>query len=105
MDLTQLLSGQTLPARSSLIAFAQFVEMTAASPHLLGEIIELGWIEPVRTGQDEYLFAVGDAWRVGRLARICRDFEVTALPGSIIVDLLARIEELERQVDSLRRLL
>lgn len=95
----------SLPARSTLIAWAEFVEMTAASPDLLLEVIDLGWIEPLRTGGEEFLFSPADAWRIGRLARICRDFEVSPLAGSIIVDLLGRIEDLERQVADLRRLL
>ncbi len=69
----------------------------------LGELIELGWIEAVVTPAREYLFHRRDALRLMRLERLCRDFEINCVGGSIIVDLLERIEGLERRLKSLER--
>jgi len=69
------------------------------------EIVEMGWIVPVRTAENELLFKPDDVYRIRKLERICRDFELTTIGGSIIVDLLERIETLEQQVAELKRLL
>jgi hypothetical protein len=94
-----------LPEKSKKIVWIQLVEVTGIHPIRLGELIEMGWIDPARTAGDEYLFSEGDVYRIKRLVRICRDFELSTLAGSIIVDLVDRIEHLEREVKELRRLL
>lgn len=100
-----LKKSSSLPARSGLIAWAQLVDETETSRERVTEVIEMGWIEPVRTAENEYLFGPEDVYRIRKLERICRDFELTTLGGSIIVDLLERIEELEQRVAELKRLL
>lgn len=97
-------SSVTLPDRSKLVGFNQFVELTGVHPHLLGELVEMGWVEPVMAGE-EYLFRKRDVYRLSKLERICRDFGLNATGGSIIVDLLERVEFLEREVRELRRML
>jgi chaperone modulatory protein CbpM len=100
-----LKKSSTLPARSGLIAWAQLTEQTEASRERVTEIVEMGWIVPVRTAENELLFKPDDVYRIRKLERICRDFELTTIGGSIIVDLLERIETLEQQVAELKRLL
>ena len=48
------------------------------------------------------LFSEGDVYRVRKLERICADFELPVVGGTIIVDLLERIDQLEREVQSLQ---
>ena len=48
------------------------------------------------------LFSGRDVYRVRKLERICCDFGLPVVGGTIIVDLLERIEELEQQVRSLQ---
>ena len=95
----------SLPARSKLISWAEFIELTDMHPSRLGELIELGWIEPRRTQDDKLLFRVLDVYRIRKLERICQDFEIPSLGGTIIVDLLDRIEYLEQKVREMERLL
>ena len=90
-----------VPARSKLLTWNEFVDRTGVHPSLLGELVELGWIEPLVTSQEEYLFQARDTYRLSKLNRICRDFSLTSVGASIIVDLLARIDYLERKVESL----
>ena len=45
-----------------------------------------------------------DIYRVRKLERICCDFELPVLGGTIIVDLLERVDQLERRVRDLRGL-
>lgn len=94
-------NGTGLPIRSELVAMAELLELTAMPPSRLGELIELGWLEPVQTGADAYLFRQVDIYRIRKLERICADFELPSLGGVIIVDLLDRIDSLERRIREL----
>ncbi|GAB6125098.1 chaperone modulator CbpM [Humidesulfovibrio idahonensis] len=96
---------QTLPIRSELIAWAQLVELTCVEPATVAELLEMGWIDPVRTGAEDYLFRSSDVYRIQKLLRLCRDLEISFGAGSIIVDLLERVERLEQEISELRRLL
>lgn len=93
------------PVRSRLVAWAQFLELTAVHPSRVGELIELGWLEPIRTGEEAYLFTLRDVYRLRKLERLRRDLDINAAGGCIIVDLLERIEFLERKVRELESLL
>ncbi len=98
------LLNDELPVRSEWISFTEFVDLTGAHPTRVGELIELGWIEPKVTSREEYLFRAIDIYRLRKLERICRDFELSIVGGSIIVDLLGRIEALERKLQEMERL-
>lgn len=91
----------TLPIRSTYIARAEFIEMTGVHPQRLVELMEMGWLTIARAGEDGYLFRGKDVYRVRKFERICCDFELPALGGTIIVDLLERIVELENKVKKL----
>lgn len=93
-----------LPERSELVGWAQMVEVTSVEPSSVGELLELGWLNPVKTQNDEYLFKVKDVYRIRKLMRICSDLDVSLMGGSIIVDLLERIERLENELEETRRL-
>ncbi|WP_029894173.1 chaperone modulator CbpM [Desulfohalovibrio reitneri] len=95
---------KTLPAQSELIAWAQLVEIAPISGQRMADMVELGWIEPVRTAEGDYLFTDVDVYRMKKLCRICDDFGLPTVGGTIIVDLLDRITDLENQVRELRRL-
>ena len=85
-----------LPTRSEYIAWAEFIELTGIHPDRLTEIVEMGWVESRRTGDASHLFRSVDVYRVRKMERICCDFELPAVGGTIIVDLLERIDSLER---------
>lgn len=88
------------------MAREQFVEMTGISPEHLEEIVSLGWIDARTSASSATMFRDRDIYRVRKLERICGDFELPVIGGTIIVDLLERIERLEklvRQLDNLGR--
>lgn len=95
--------GLNLPERSTYVAWTQLVELTGVTPGAMAELTELGWIEPARTASEEYIFSHRDVYRIQKLMRICHDLEITFTGGSIIVDLLERIEELESEITELRQ--
>ena len=92
-----------LPCRSALMVTEEFVAITGVSPARLEELIALGWIFVQRTGGEACLFCQEDIYRVRKLERICCDFELPVVGGTIIVDLLQRIEKLENTVKHLQR--
>lgn len=95
----------SLPIRSELIAWTRLVELTCVEPATVAELLDMGWIDPVRTNADEYLFRTRDVLRIQKLTRLCRDLEIPCAAGCIIVDLIDRVERLEQEVSELRRLL
>jgi chaperone modulatory protein CbpM len=103
MDIKDL-SG-SFPVRSRMVSWTEFLELTTVHPSRLGELIELGWIEPQRTGQEAYLFRIRDVYRLRKLTRLMEDLELGLVGGTIVVDLLERIEYLESKVAELERLL
>ena len=100
-----IVTGGDLPVKSELLAWAQFLELTGLHPSFIGELIDLGWLAPQRTHGMEYLFRHRDVYRVKKLSRLCSDLEINAVGGSIIVDLVERIEHLEKRVRDLERLI
>ncbi|WP_243547131.1 chaperone modulator CbpM [Pseudodesulfovibrio tunisiensis] len=103
-ELDLRMSGTNLPERSDCVAWNQLVELTQIQPADVAELLELGWIEPAKTGADEYLFRLKDVYRIIRLMRLVKDLDVSLNSGSIIVDLLERVEELEKEIKALKRL-
>lgn len=91
-----------IPGTGDTIAREEFIEITGIAPDHLQEIIALGWIETVRLNPPA--FSDSDIFRVRKLERICCDFELPVIGGTIIVDLLDRIERLERVVKELTTL-
>lgn len=95
--------GLNLPERSDNVVWAQLVELTGITPTAMAELSELGWVEPGMTASKEYIFTHRDVFRIQKLMRICKDLDLTFTGGSIIVDLLERIEELENEIEQLKR--
>lgn len=85
------------------IAWEEFVEITGVRPEHLQEILALGWIE-ASGSHSPAMFRDSDIYRVRKLERICCDFELPVIGGTIIVDLLERIDRLERMVAELNKL-
>lgn len=87
-----------LPTRSTLIAWEEFIQITDSTPERVTELIDMGWLHPSRTAEAVFIFQHADAYRLRKLERLCADFELHTVAGTIIVDLLARIDELERRL-------
>ena len=94
----------TLPTPSGYMVWEEFVASTGIDPDRLRELLALGWLDTGRNATEQPLFRDVDIYRVRKLERICCDFELPVLGGTIIVDLLARVDQLERRVRDLRGL-
>ena len=89
------------PTRSTLIVWGEFIELTGASPDRLSELMDMGWLTPTRTAESILLFRHEDVYRIRKLERLCGDFELNTLGGSIVMDLLDRINVLEARIREL----
>lgn len=103
-EMLMKLPGLNLPERSEYVAWAQLVELTCIQPSEIAELVDLGWINPTKTSADEYLFRLRDVYRIHKLMRLSKDLNVSFNSGSLIVDLLERVEELEIEIEELKRL-
>lgn len=102
--MSMLLHEGGLPTRSDYIAWQEFLELTGLAEPRLRELLEMGWLDARRTGKNTWLFRGPDIYRVRKLERICCDFDLPLVGGTIIVDLLERIERLQLDVRKLRTL-
>lgn len=87
-----------VPMASARIGTREFLELTGLTQAALEELLRMDWILPLRTAQQEFLFLDVDVLRVRRFRRLCADFELNSVAGTIIVDLLERIEQLEARL-------
>ena len=92
--------SMTKKSPSRVMAWEEFVEITGVAPERLQELVALGWIESRTSATQVLMFRDADIYRVRKLERICCDFELPVVGGAIIVDLLERIDVLERTVRS-----
>ena len=83
MELLQ--NTKDVPSRSTLIVWGEFLELTGTTPDRLSAL----------------LFRQDDVYRIRKLERLCSDFELHTLGGSIVMDLLDRIATLELRIREL----
>lgn len=95
---TVQLHVDSLPMTSRRIGTREFLELTGLTQDALTELIRMDWVMPARTAQEEFLFLDNDVLRVRKYMRLCTDFELPPVAGTIIVDLLERIDVLERRM-------
>ena len=67
-----------------VMACEEFMASTGIAPERLRELLALGWLESRTEGSDQF-FRDADIYRVRKLERICCDFELPVVGGTIIV--------------------
>lgn len=85
-------------SNNSFLTFVQFVKEVEIAENKCQEYIDIGWLQPVKND----LFSVDDIFKVRKADRLCKDFELPCHGAAMIVDLLAKIDELESQLAQLR---
>lgn len=102
--MSMMRKDSTLPDPSELMAWEEFLEITGLSQEQLEEIVSLEWLDTRTSATSAILFRDRDVYKVRKLGRICGDFELPVVGGTIIVDLLERVDRLERLVRELDNL-
>lgn len=90
-----------LPVRSELIVLEEFILQCDCAPDILDELREMGWLKPAKSARQGDLYSNTDVYKVRKLVRICHDFELPLMGGTIIVDLLKRVNDLENIISRL----
>ncbi|PIP82113.1 MAG: hypothetical protein CO113_04180 [Elusimicrobia bacterium CG_4_9_14_3_um_filter_62_55] len=79
------------------------VEVTRIEAAFIEECLECGAVELKGSDPGSVEITPSHLAKLRRLQRICRDLDVDILAGSIIVDLLDRVDEMERELKWRRR--
>ena len=78
-----------------LLSVSELASAAELSPGRLAALIEFGLVEPATP--EGTTFTAATAYRLRRMVRIHVDLGVSFIGASIIVDLLERIDRLERR--------
>ncbi len=95
------ISKKDFPSKSPFIPFDEFLQQAGITQERYNELTEIGWLKPSQQTSNAPLFLPNDIYKVRKLEKISKDFEIQALPSAIIVDLLERVENLEKQIEEL----
>lgn len=90
------------PLRGSLLSLDEVTRLAGIHPALGERLMALGLIDPVET-TPEPLFEVATILRIRRILRLHQDLGVNWVGIGVVLDLLAKIEELEREIERLRQ--
>lgn len=90
-----------LDARETLTA-VELSRVCGLSAAELDELIEYGALTPIRRNGSERIFSAECVVPLRAAGRLRKDFDLDLFAVAILVGLLNRIEELEREVKSLR---
>jgi DNA-binding transcriptional MerR regulator len=77
----------------SRLSTSELADAAGISEQHLTRLVRLGLVEPEATG-----FTAATAARLRRMLRLHRDLGVTLVGAAIVVDLLERIDRLEREL-------
>ncbi|MBQ7608238.1 MAG: MerR family transcriptional regulator [Desulfovibrionaceae bacterium] len=80
----------------------EFLLATGISREKFDDLLSLEWVETETDDENNLLFSDTDIYRVRKMMRICEDFELPLIGGTIIVDLLERIRLLEETVQEIK---
>jgi len=78
-------------------------EAVGARPALLARLVRLGVIDAVAGGPGEPLLPTRAVVRLRRMARLRRDLGVNFAGAVVILDLVERIDGLNRELSAMRR--
>ena len=79
-------------------------EAVGTRPRLLARLIRLGVLDTISDQPDAPLLPTRAVIRLRRMSRLRRDLGVNFAGAVVILDLVERIEQLEREVSDLRRI-
>ena len=85
------------------LTLAAVAEAVGARPHLLARLIRLGVLDTVGEEFADPLLPTRAVVRLRRMARLRRDLGVNFAGAAIILDLVERVEQMNRELADLRR--
>lgn len=99
---------------SELVTLEELARRTSIHPQVLEQLVRFGLLDPVepphtrreptRRTRRVYLFRREEGLKARRILRIRHDFGGSFQSAGLVLELVERIEELEREIGTLRRL-
>ncbi len=84
------------------ISLDDLAELSGLAPALLRELVEMGALNPTDLRAQQWHFASECVVSVRRAGRLREDFDLDANALSVALNLVERIQELERELHHLR---
>ncbi len=81
-----------------MVRTEEFLVETGISEDKFRDLLSLEWVETETDDENNLLISDTDIYRVRKMVRICEDFDLPLIGGTIIVDLLERIDMLEERL-------
>jgi hypothetical protein len=88
-------------ARRSLLPVGEVARLAGIDPDFVARLMDLGLLDPVETTPEPF-FTVSAVLRIRRIMRIHHDLGVNWAGMGVVMDLLAKIDDLEHEVARLR---
>jgi chaperone modulatory protein CbpM len=83
------------------LTLADVGEIVGARPSLLSHLVRLGVLETISDESEEPLLRSRSVLRLRRMARLRRDLGVNFAGAAVILDLVDRIERLNREIEEM----
>ena len=93
---------ESRPASKSLITVDELARLARLHPEIVDRLVEWGLVDPEQS-EPELLFPETVVPRIWRIMRLRRDLGINWAGIGVVLDLLDRIEELEREIAWLRK--
>ena len=93
---------ESRPASEELLSVGDLARLARLHPEMVDRLIDWGLIDPVER-EPQLLFPETAVPRIWRIMRLRRDLGINWAGIGVVLDLLDKIDRLEREVTRLRR--
>lgn len=93
---------ESRPASEELLSAGDLARLARLHPEMVDKLLDWGLIDPVEH-EPHLLFPETAVPRIWRIMRLRRDLGINWAGIGVVLDLLDRIEELERELSCMRR--
>ena len=83
------------------LTLADVAEIVGARPTLISHLVRVGVVETISDESEEPLLRSRSVLRLRRMARLRRDLGVNFAGAAVILDLVDRIERLNREIEEM----
>ena len=93
---------ESRPVSTNLITTGELARRSRLHPEMVDHLVDWGLVEPAES-EPELLFHETVVPRIWRIMRLRRDLGINWAGIGVVLDLLERIEDLEREIAWLRK--
>lgn len=93
---------QSRPASRNLLTAAELARLARLHPEMLDRFVDWGLVDPAES-EPELLFSETAVPRIWRIMRLRRDLGINWAGIGVVLDLLDKIDHLEREIAWLRK--